>query len=170
MVAWGTAGSGLSPCDTTKDDYIVVRKSARNLALCRSGMLVANFQAGLGFAPTGDKVQEGDGKTPEGVFYVASLVPNSSYYKAFLISYPDAADAARGLAAGLITQAQHTAITQAQANCTVPPQTTQLGSYLEVHGNGGTSDWTLGCVAIANTGIDQLWAALGVRDTIVVLP
>jgi len=170
LVAWGTAGSGLSPCDTTKDDYIVVRKSARNLALCSAGTLVANFQAGLGFAPVGDKEREGDGKTPEGVFYVASLVPNSSYYKAFLLSYPDSGDAARGLSSGLITQAQKSAIDTAQANCTVPPQTTQLGSYVEVHGNGGTSDWTLGCVAISNAGIDQLYSTIGVRDTIVVLP
>jgi murein L,D-transpeptidase YafK len=170
MVAWGTAGSGLSPCDTVKDDYIVVHKSARNLALCNSGTLVANYQAGLGFAPTGDKVQEGDGKTPEGVFYAANLLPNSSYYKAFLLSYPDSADAARGLSSGLITQAQKTAIDTAQANCTIPPQTTQLGSYVEVHGRGGTSDWTLGCVAIADTGIDALWAAIELNDTIVVLP
>ncbi|MEW5743742.1 MAG: L,D-transpeptidase family protein, partial [Myxococcota bacterium] len=170
LVAWGTGGSGLSSCDAVKDDYIVVRKSARNLALCNAGVLVANFQAGLGFAPVGDKEWEGDGKTPEGVFYVASLVPNSSYYKAFLLSYPDSADGVRGLAAGRITQAQKNAIDAAQASCAVPPQTTDLGSYVEVHGRGGTSDWTLGCVAISDSGVDQLWSTIGVRDTIVVLP
>jgi hypothetical protein len=168
--AWGTAGSGLSPCDTVKDSYLVVHKSARNLALCEAGALVSNFEMGLGFAPVGDKTHEGDGKTPEGVFYVASLVPNSSYYKAFLVSYPDKGDAARGLTAGIITQAQKDAIDTAQDTCTVPPQTTALGSYIEVHGHGGTSDWTLGCMAISNAGIDSLWAALGQNDTIVVLP
>jgi hypothetical protein len=170
LAAWGTNGSGLSPCDTVKDNYIVVRKSARNLALCNRGTLVANFEAGLGFAPVGDKEREGDGKTPEGVFYAAQLLPNSQYYKAWLLSYPDKEDAARGLDAGLITQAQKNAIDTAQNNCTVPPQTTQLGSYLEVHGRGGTSDWTLGCIAISDMGVDQLWAVLGLRDTIVVLP
>ncbi len=170
LAAWGTAGSGLSPCDTVKDTYIVVRKSARNAALCEKGSLVANFQVGLGFAPVGDKVQEGDGKTPEGVFFAASLVPNSSYYRAYLLSYPDKADADRGLTAGLITAAQKTAIYAAQDACTTPPQTTGLGSYVEVHGRGGTSDWTLGCVAMDDLAIDQLWATLGARDTIVVLP
>jgi hypothetical protein len=170
MAAWGTNGSGLSTCDTTKDDYVVVRKSARNVALCNRGALVANFEGGLGFAPIGDKEREGDGKTPEGVFYVTSLLPNSSYYKAFLISYPDKADATRGLSTGLISSTEKTAIDTAQNNCTTPPQTTQLGSYLELHGRGGTSDWTLGCVAIADTGVDQVWAVLGLRDTIVVLP
>lgn len=170
MVAWGTAGSGLSVCDTVKDDYVVVRKSARNLALCRNGMLVQNYRMGLGFAPIGDKNQEGDGKTPEGVFYAASLNPNSSYYKSFLVSYPDSSDATRGLSTGLITQAEKNAIDSAQASCGIPPQTTNLGSYIMVHGYGSSSDWTLGCVAVENSVIDVLWATIGVRDTIVILP
>jgi hypothetical protein len=94
----------------------------------------------------------------------------SSYYKAWLFSYPDKGDATRGLAAGLITQAQKTAIDTAIDNCAIPPQTTQLGSYVELHGRGGTSDWTLGCVAVADTAVDQMWATIGLRDTIVILP
>lgn len=168
--AWGTGGSGLSPCDATKDDYVVLRKSARNLALCKSGALVANYRMGLGFAPVGDKQVEGDGKTPEGVFYAAQLVPTSDYYLAFVVSYPDAGDAARGLSAGLITQAQKTAIETAQSQCKLPPQTTALGSWIELHGEGGESDWTLGCAAIDNSAMDVVWAALGLRDTIVILP
>jgi hypothetical protein len=169
--AWGVAGNGLSPCDTVKDHYVVVHKSARNLALCNAGALVANYQAGLGFAPVGDKVQEGDGKTPEGVFYVADTNPNSSYYKSFLVSYPDKGDATRGLAAGLISAAEKTAIDTAQNNCTQPPQTTALGSWIMIHGSGGTSDWTWGCVALNNSGIDALWPpTLNPGDTIVILP
>lgn len=167
---WGSAGSGLSSCDLTKDDYVVVRKSARNVALCNQGGVVANFQGGLGFSPVGDKVQEGDGKTPEGVFYVAGTLPNSQYYKAFLLSYPDKGDATRGLNAGLISSAEKTAIDNAQNACTTPPQTTALGGYIELHGMGGSSDWTWGCVAVENSQIDQLWATLGVGDTIAVLP
>lgn len=168
--AWGNAGSGLSTCDTTRDNYVVLRKSARNLALCKNGTLVANYRMGLGFAPLGDKQVEGDGKTPEGVFYVASLLPDSDYYKAFLISYPDKADAQRGLTAGIITQAQKNAIDTAQTQCATPPQTTALGGYVEIHGMGGDSDWTLGCAALDNIAVDALWAKLKVRDTIVILP
>ncbi len=170
LVAWGTAGSGLSVCDTVKDQYVVVNKSARNLALCNQGALITNHRAGLGFAPVGDKVREGDGRTPEGVFYVASLVPNSQYYKAFLVSYPDKGDAARGLDAGIITLTQKNAIDAAQTACTPPPQTTDLGSYVEIHGLGSASDWTLGCMALDNTSVDALWATIGAHDTIVILP
>ena len=159
-----------SPCDSVPDDYIVVRKSARNMAFCHNGSLVSNFNVGLGFSPFGDKEWEGDGKTPEGVFYVTARIPASSYYKAFLVSYPDAGDAQRGLDEDRISAAQSNAILNAQATCGTPPQQTQLGGLIEVHGLGGGSDWTWGCVAIENTEIDALWAQLQDRDTIVILP
>jgi hypothetical protein len=168
--AWGTNGSGLSPCDSTKDDYVVLRKSARNLALCNRGALVQSYRMGLGFAPLGDKQVEGDGKTPEGVFYIPQLVPNSDYYKAFLVSYPDKADATRGVSGGNITQAQKGAHDSAQDQSKTPPQSTGLGGWIEIHGEGGSSDWTLGCAALDNSAVDVLWSTLGVRDTIVILP
>jgi L,D-peptidoglycan transpeptidase YkuD (ErfK/YbiS/YcfS/YnhG family) len=168
--AWGTAGETLSPCDTVKDDYVVVHKSKRNVALCKSGKLVKNLRSGLGFAPSGAKLQQGDGKTPEGVFYVPRLLPNSTYYKAFLISYPTVADAARGVAAGLITSAQRSQITSAHAACVEPPQDTNLGGDVELHGNGSSQDWTAGCVALDDANIDLLWSSIGVGDSIVVLP
>jgi L,D-peptidoglycan transpeptidase YkuD (ErfK/YbiS/YcfS/YnhG family) len=168
--AWGSNGSKLHVCDTTKNDYIVVRKSARNMALCKNGALVKNYQIGLGFTPTGDKNVEGDGKTPEGVFYAASKIPNSSYYKAFLVSYPDKDDATRGINAGLITASQKQQIDSAQNGCGIPPQKTPLGGEILVHGNGGGSDWTLGCVAGDDSVLDEVFAVLGARDTIVILP
>ncbi|MDB4937220.1 MAG: hypothetical protein JWP87_4192, partial [Labilithrix sp.] len=168
--AWGAHGEKLSSCDTVKDDYVVVRKSKRNVALCKSGSLVKNLRSGLGFAPTGDKVKQGDGKTPEGVFYVPRLVPSSTYYKAFLLSYPSVEDAARGVNAGLITQNQRSQIESAHAACVEPPQDTMLGGDLELHGNGSSADWTAGCVALDDSGIDLLWSSIGVGDTIVVLP
>ncbi|MBS2012441.1 MAG: L,D-transpeptidase family protein [Deltaproteobacteria bacterium] len=168
--AWGTAGEKLSPCDTVKDDYVVVHKSKRNVALCKNGKLVKNLRAGLGKTPVGDKVKEWDGKTPEGVFYVPRLLPDSTYYKAFLLSYPSVEDAKRGYGAGLITDNQRLVIENAHAACTEPPQDTPLGGDIEIHGNGSKSDWTLGCVAVDDSGIDLLWGAIGVRDTIVVVP
>ncbi|MBN1944365.1 MAG: L,D-transpeptidase family protein [Bradymonadales bacterium] len=162
--------AGLSPCDATPDDYIVVNKSARNLALCNQGSAVSSWEVGLGFTPAGDKRREGDGRTPEGVFYVARLVPTSSYYKAFLLSYPEIEDAERAYALGEISSTERTNIINAQNGCTEPPQTTALGGLVEIHGGGGTSDWTAGCIAISDGGIDALWAVIGLKETIVVLP
>lgn len=168
--AWGVAGEKLSPCDTMKDDYVVAHKSTRNVALCNAGKLVKNMRSGLGNAPTGAKLQLGDGKTPEGVYFVPRLVPDSTYYKAFLISYPSLADATRGLASGVITSNQRQQIQSAHAACVEPPQDTPLGGGIELQGNGGDRDWTAGNVALDDPSVDTLWAHIGVGDTIVVVP
>ncbi len=170
--AWGTSGDALSRCDTTPDSYVVLNKAARNLAFCNSGVLVANFNVGLGFSPAGDKEREGDGKTPEGVFYIPRLIPNSQYYKAFLLSYPDNADADRGIAQGLISSSEAQQIRSAQTSCTEPPQATGLGGLIEIHGEhvANAGDWTWGCIAATNAQVDQMWATLELHDTIVVLP
>ena len=88
-----------------------------------------------------------------------------------MLSYPDVADATRGLQSGLITQSEYNAIASAQANRTEPPQNTNLGGLIEIHGQGGAGqDWTWGCIAVANSVIDILWPVLGLGDTIIVVP
>lgn len=168
--AWGKSGENLSSCDKTPDDYVVVHKSKRNTALCKSGTVVRNFRTGLGFAPVGAKQKEGDGKTPEGVFYVPRLIPESSHHKAFLLSYPSRDDATRGLTAGVITSSQRNAIITAHDMCKEPPQYTALGGLLEILGGGGEDDWTAGSIAVEDADIDEMWKAIEVGDTIVVLP
>ncbi len=165
---WGR----LSPCDTTPDDYVVVRKSARNVAVCRNGANLTNYHGALGFAPIGDKQQSGDGKTPEGVFYIPRRLATSSFYKAFLLSYPDQSDALRGRSAGLISEAERQAIVAAQQGCSEPPQSTTLGGFIELHGSSrtGADDWTHGCIAVENAQVDELWSILSAKDTIVVIP
>lgn len=168
--AWGAAGEGLSTCDETKDDYVVVHKSKRNIALCTAGALVKNFRTGLGFAPVGPKQKEGDGKTPEGVFYIPRRVPESDFHRALLLSYPSREDALRGAAAGLVTTSQKDQILAAHDACKEPPQSTPLGGLIEIYGEGSDDDWTSGCMALDNEDMDALWKRLGVGDTIVVLP
>jgi hypothetical protein len=168
--SWGQGGEGLSPCDTTRDDYVVVHKSARNLALCHAGAVVENFRTGLGFSPVGDKMQQGDGRTPEGVFYVPRLVPGSDYHAALLISYPDVEAADRAVAAGVLDPVTRVFIRAAQNACREPPQETAAGGLIEIHGGGGYTDWTAGCMALANDDVDRVYAALDVGDSVIVLP
>lgn len=151
-------------------DFVVVTKHSRRLTLCRGATAVGSYCVGLGTVPVGDKEREGDRKTPEGVFYIPRKIPNSEYYKAFLISYPDSADAQRGYAAGLITAAERDAIIAAQNAQSEPPQNTNLGGLIEIHGNGSGQDWTWGCIAADDSTIDVLWPTIDVGETVVVLP
>jgi murein L,D-transpeptidase YafK len=139
---------------------IVVHKAARTLELYCGDKLAARFESSLGFAPSGAKEREGDGKTPEGEYYVTHKFP-SQFHRSLQVSYPNIADADRGLADGLITRAQYAAIVQANHACAAPPQNTPLGSLIQIHGGGGgrdAGDWTLGCVAVDNHEIEQVFA------------
>ncbi len=149
---------------------LVVKKAERVVEVYSGDVLARSYPVGLGFAPEGDKERQGDGKTPEGTFRVARLVPRSQYYKAWLIDYPQAEDAARGKAAGLIDGRTAKRITDAQEAGRVPPQYTELGGLIELHGRGSSSDWTLGCVALDDAAIDELWPHVTVGTQIVILP
>jgi len=161
---------GLSPCDEQPDEYLVVDKRARNLALCDRGGVVANYNIGLSYQPEGDKEHAEDVRTPEGTFYIAKVAGILSDYEGFEVSYPDAEDADRGLAEGLIDEADHADILAAQDECTEPPQDTALGGFIYVHDDGGGLDWTDGCVAVDDDVIVDLRRVLGIGDTVVILP
>lgn len=148
----------LSACDEQRS--IVVFKSSRALELRCGGALAARFAISLGFEPTGAKEREGDGRTPEGTYFVSGKW-SSQYHRSLQLAYPNADDAARGLREGLISRAQHDAIVRAVSSCRQPPQNTPLGSLIQVHGAGGgpdVGDWTLGCVAVDNHEIETVYA------------
>src|SRR5215469_18471868 len=59
----------LLPTGTTVD-RIVVEKSARRLSLFRDGNQIKIYQIALGRNPLGGKQEEGDAKTPEGIYKI----------------------------------------------------------------------------------------------------
>lgn len=139
---------------------VVVEKAARRLTLYSDGERVRVFPVALGFEPAGDKVRQGDGRTPEGDFYVCVKNGRSKFYLSLGLSYPNAEDAARGLEEGLITRAQHGRILDAVARGARPPWDTPLGGEIFIHGGGTARDWTWGCVALENEHVKELFDAL----------
>jgi murein L,D-transpeptidase YafK len=153
-----------------KDPRIVVLKSRRRLELYSDDVLVRTYRIGLGLNPVPDKKRQGDRATPEGDFYVFTKNDKSSYYLSLGISYPSIEDAERGLRDGLISRAQHDAIVKAIRRKTTPPQNTALGGDIYIHGNGSSSDWTWGCVALENDEVQELFAAVPVGTPVTIKP
>jgi murein L,D-transpeptidase YafK len=153
-----------------KNPRIVVYKKERKLELYSDQTLVRLYRVGLGFSPVADKKREGDGATPEGDFYVFVKNNKSAYYLSLGVSYPNVEDAERGLRDGLITKAQHDAIVEAQRKKIAPPQYTKLGGLIYIHGHGAGSDWTLGCVALENEDIKELYDAVSVGTPVTIKP
>ncbi|HYE16422.1 MAG TPA: L,D-transpeptidase [Pyrinomonadaceae bacterium] len=149
---------------------IVVSKRARRLVLYSAGRPVRAYRVVLGFAPEGDKVEQGDGRTPEGAFYVCMKNERSRFYLSLGLSYPDEEDAARGLRDGLITRAQHDRIARAIRRKLTPPWNTRLGGEIFIHGGGTASDWTAGCVALENEHIKELFDSVPLGAAVVINP
>ncbi|HEX7174752.1 MAG TPA: L,D-transpeptidase [Pyrinomonadaceae bacterium] len=139
---------------------VVVEKSARRLSLYSGGEVVRSFRIGLGEKPEGDKVREGDRRTPEGTYYVCVKNAQSAFYLSLGINYPNAEDAERGLRDGLITRAQYRKIVRAAKRNATPPWNTTLGGEIFIHGGGSQSDWTWGCVALENAHVKELFDSL----------
>jgi len=149
---------------------ILVKKSARRLTLYSGGEAVRAYPVALGFSPEGDKVRQGDGRTPEGTFYVCVKNAKSIFYLSLGLSYPNEEDAARGLADKLITRRQYENIVSAIRRRGRPPWDTRLGGEIFIHGHGSAGDWTWGCVALDNEDIKELYDAVPVGTTVVIEP
>jgi hypothetical protein len=61
---------------------------------------VRSYKVALGGQPIGPKTRHGDHRTPEGAYILDSRNPNSHFYKAFHISYPNPKDLAAAKKSG----------------------------------------------------------------------
>jgi murein L,D-transpeptidase YafK len=138
-------------------DRVVVLKRERTLQLWDHGKIIKTYKVALGGNPVGAKTQQGDHKTPEGVYILDSRNAHSQFYKSLHISYPSGHDRAA-----------------ARANGVAP------GGDVFVHGlpNGYRAvgaahrlrDWTDGCIAVTDEEIDEIWAAVPDKTPIEIRP
>jgi lipoprotein-anchoring transpeptidase ErfK/SrfK len=138
-------------------DSIVVEKQSRTLTLFRQGAKVRVYEIALGGQPAGHKVQRGDKRTPEGLYYIEARNPHSRYHLALRVSYPNTFDLWRARALG------------------VPP-----GGDIMIHGlpNGQgyvgeahrQDNWTEGCIAVTNQEIEEIWRSVPVGTPIQIKP
>jgi hypothetical protein len=95
--------------------------------------MVKAYRIQLGQNATGPKVRQGDFRTPEGRYFICSH-RSSTFYLALWISYPNLNDALAGLQAGRINQREFEEIAVALKKGVCPPQDTNLGGRLLLHG------------------------------------
>jgi murein L,D-transpeptidase YafK len=170
MLALGLLSATSPVAATEPPPSILVLKAERRLELHRGDRVVKTYRIGLGNTPTGAKQRQGDGRTPEGTFYVCVKNPKSKYHLSLGLSYPTPADAARGLRDGLVTQAQHDAILAAHKKGATPPWNTFLGGEVFIHGSGSGSDWTLGCVALDDADMTELYSFVEKGTAVIIRP
>jgi murein L,D-transpeptidase YafK len=138
-------------------DHVVVYKHDRKLVLLSRGMEVKSYRVALGGNPVGPKTQQGDHRTPEGSYVLDSRNPNSHFYKAFHVSYPNSKDIAAAKKLGFSPGGDimlHG----------LPKEYAWVGKAHTLH------DWTDGCIAVTNEEMDELWKLVPVGTPIEIKP
>ena len=149
---------------------LYVYKSERRLLVVDDKVLVRDYPIALGPQPKGDKCLRGDGRTPEGDYFVCVKNPSSKYNKGLGINYPSPKHAEEAFLLGAISRNEYLRIIQANEKKTLPPDNTCLGGDIFIHGGGSTGDWTLGCMALSNSDIDELYDAIPVGTPVKIMP
>lgn len=136
-----------------------VYKSERRLDLLDAkGNPIRSYQVSLGKNPIGNKIKEGDGRTPEGKYIIDARNEKSEFFLSLRLSYPNSADR-----------------TKAKKNGISP------GGNIFIHGlpNGKSwmfwkynkkRDWTNGCIAVDNDEIKEIWRLVPDGTPIIIKP
>ena len=161
--------AGDKPLGPLTHPSVVIEKSAHRLTVFDGAVPAKTYRCAVG-GGGGDKVCEGDRCTPEGVFYICVKNPQSKYVLSLGLSYPNIEDAERGLRGGMITRDQYRRIVYAIRNRRPPPWDTALGGEIMIHGNGAGRDWTLGCVALEDDDIRELYPAVPLGTVVEIRP
>ena len=125
--------------------------------LLSKGKVLRSYKVALGGEPIGPKTRQGDHRTPEGLYVLDSRNPNSHFYKALHISYPNAKD---------IAAAQKLRVSPGGDIMLhgLPKEYAWVGKAHALH------DWTDGCVAVSDEEMDEIWKLVHVGTPIEIKP
>lgn len=150
---WPSHFAGAVP----KADAIRVSKSNRVLELIAGGTVVKTYPISLGGNPVGPKRENGDSKTPEGTYTIEWRKPNSRFYRALRISYPNKDQRARATE-GSVSPGGDVMIHG------VPRGLGIFGQLFQGR------DWTNGCIAVDDVAMAEIWSAVDVGTPIEIRP
>jgi murein L,D-transpeptidase YafK len=138
-------------------DKILIEKKAHRLTLLRGAVVLRTYNIALGTHAKGPKVCQGDGRTPEGQYIIDGRNQNSHYHRSLHISYPNETDRAAAR-----------------------KQKCNPGGDIFIHGlpNGygwlGKAhrmyDWTLGCIAVTDQEIEEIWRLVPNKTVVEIKP
>lgn len=126
----------------------IVDKIQHKGFLYTNGKLTKEYDVELGKNWLGSKQYSGDKATPEGMYLVTKKKgrKETKYYKALMINYPNEEDRIQ------FTERKRKGLLS---------RNSRLGGLIEIHGDGGKgSDWTIGCVALTNENMDEVYSRL----------
>ena len=130
---------------------VEVHKADRKLYLLNGTQVLKAYDMHLGGTPVGPKHFEGDGKTPEGLYYITHRNARSAFHLSLGISYPNTIDRAYAASQGK-----------------------EPGGDIFIHGErqqgASRGDWTVGCIAVTDREIEEIFAMVNPGTPISIYP
>ena len=144
------------------DFYIVIEKHKYEMNVYDvDGNWLITYPVVFGNKDLGDKMMQGDRKTPEGVFHVSSKRIHEKWNRFLTLDYPNEESYQKfneRKAAGII------------------PVNAQIGGEIGIHGTWPHEEfaidqyqnWTLGCVSTKNSYIQELYKNIPVGTKVII--
>ena len=137
--------------------FVVVKRTCRTVSVYRRGEWMRTYHhVSFGRNP-GDKLHEGDRKTPLGLYRMVGRRPHPRWSRFILLDYPNVRDLE--------------VHREADAKGLVPRGP---GSQIGIHGsdepilNEGGVDWTYGCISLLDADVRELYSMVP-RGTLVLI-
>lgn len=142
---------------------VVIRKEERTLTVYHRTEQMKVYPIVLGIASYGPKVYQGDLRTPEGVYRIASKRPHARWSRFMLLSYPNDEDRSRyamALSEGRVP--------------IIDGHAPGIGGAVGIHGtdredsNVRGDDWTFGCISLMNQHVAELYDTIPIGTPVLI--
>jgi len=141
--------------------YIIIDKSDYELQVYDDEGWYATYPVVFGNKDLGDKLMEGDKRTPEGSFKIISKRPHEKWHKMLMLDYP--------------TKDSWSKFNQRKADGQIP-RSAKIGGGIAIHGTWPNDDlvvddftnWTQGCIALKNEDLDELESYLPIGTKVMI--
>ena len=168
----------LTPPALASEYQLLISKQNKELIVEKSGEFVKKYRIASGKGGEGTKRRRGDNKTPLGTYRVTHLKESSRFHYFIQLDYPNLIDAWYGYKNKIIDGSEFKEIATAYKNREVPPQDTELGGFIGIHGIGEVNEkkltihqelnWTEGCIALTNEEVNELKKFIDVGTTVII--
>jgi murein L,D-transpeptidase YafK len=140
---------------------ILIDKSDYELSVFDDDGWYATYPVVFGEKTQGDKMWQGDRKTPEGEYKIVSKRPHEKWGQIMLIDYPTAVDKAK--------------FAERKAQGLIPPSA-KMGDGIGIHGTWQRDDmavdylqnWTNGCISLKRNEMQEIYSLIPIGTKVTI--
>jgi murein L,D-transpeptidase YafK len=130
-----------------KAQRVLVLKAQHKLLLLNGDGVIKTYTVAIGRGGLAPKQQQGDHRTPEGLYEIDRRKKDSRFHRALHISYPSEADRERARRLGV----------NPGGDIMIHGMMNGLGWLGSMH---RLIDWTDGCIAVTDAEIEEIWSVV----------